>query len=251
MSLELQQAAFAAALVDARAVEELDGIFADSHIALPRLALYRGNIAAAQATALSRAYPVVRALVGDEYFAGLCSTYGRAYPSTSGDLNAFGGQLAAFVGGLESAATVPYLANVAALEWLVHRAYYVADSRALSREHILSLSPEAMLARSFALQTGCSWLSSNFAVATIWQAHQTDHVVALPDHPVRPEVALVIRTGWRVDVLTSSLAETTALGQFGDCGTMQAAIAAGRAVDPSFDFAAALVRWLDAGILLE
>jgi hypothetical protein len=273
--LERQQAEFAAALLDAapdgpalseaapigaavisaavsgeETTPRLDRLLADPASADERLRLYRGGIAASRRRALANAYPVVRALVGEEYFAGLADAYDREYPSASGDLNLFGASLATFVGGIPSAASLPYLADVATLEWAVHRAYFAADATPLPGERLAMLTPEALLARRFALHPACTWMTSAFPVVTIWQAHQPDSVVALPVEMRRAETALVVRPRWQAQVRLASGAEVAVLAALRDGARLETAISAGLASGEAFDFGGALVRWLDAGILV-
>ena len=47
--------------------------------------------------------------------------------SASGGLNELGGHLADFLPAFAPARELPYLADVARLEWLVHKAHYAAD----------------------------------------------------------------------------------------------------------------------------
>jgi len=144
--LEVLQADFAAALLDGDAAPALLPSLHDrGERTLGRLALYRGNVHAAWDKALGNAFPVVRALVGDEFFAALGRAYARAYPSSSGDLNMFGGCFAPFVGSFEHARSLPYLSDVATLEWAVHCAHYAADANALPRERMAAISPHDLL----------------------------------------------------------------------------------------------------------
>ena len=114
--LDRLQADFAAALVEPSAAAALTpALVGHDAGVLGRLALYRGNVSAAWEKALANAYPVVRALVGNEFFGGLARAYGRAHPSVSGDLNHFGARFAEFIDGFEHARSLPYLGDVAAL----------------------------------------------------------------------------------------------------------------------------------------
>ena len=250
--LEHLQADFAAALVEATTASVVAPALVryDTRV-LDRLALYRGNVSAAWEKALGNAYPVVRALVGNEFFGGLARAYGRAHPSVSGDLNRFGARFAEFVDGFEHTRTLPYLGDVAALEWSVHAAHYAADPQALTRERIAALPPDELLMARFALHPACAWLRSPFPVASIWLAHQPQATVALPDSLDRGELALVVRPLWRVEVLTSSPGELAALARLRAGADIEAAITAGLQAEPGFAFPKALVRWLDYGIIVE
>ncbi len=69
---------------DARALALFKG---DCAHAQDGLALYRGNLIATWEKTLSAAYPVLRTLVGEEFFGALTTAYGKQHPSTDGDLH--------------------------------------------------------------------------------------------------------------------------------------------------------------------
>ncbi len=250
--LEQWQADFAAALLDAdRAPALLPRLLTgDTSRLHDRLDLYRRNIAAAREQALANAYPVVRTLVGKEFFVALARAYGRAHPSISGDLNLFGARLPTFVGTFERTQSLPYLTDVAALEWAVHRAQYAVDADPVARGQIAGLSPQGLLAAKFALHPACAWFSSRFPVGSIWLAHQPQTDIALPDTLERGEFALVVRRDWVVSVLVSSAGEVAALAQLRSGASMDAAIDAAQRAEPTFDFAKAIMRWLDHALLV-
>jgi hypothetical protein len=250
--LERVQAAFAAALDDPGAVAAfVPALVTRDLLTAERLALYRGNVVAAWEKALANSYPVVRALVGDEFFAALARAYGRAHPSVSGDLNRFGDYFAKFVAAFEHTQSLPYLGDVAALEWAVHRAHYAADGNKLTRERVAALPPIELLSARFGLDAACACIASRFPVARIWQAHQPRSQVALPESLDSGEFALVVRPCWRVEVLVSSAGEIAALERLCSGADVESAIAAGLGVDAGFDFPRALVRWLDFGMLVD
>jgi hypothetical protein len=252
LPLERLQSDFAAALIDparARVLEPACVGRADR--TLERLALYRANIRITRERALANAYPVVRALVGDEFFARLAGAYVHAHPDASGDLNDVGARLAQFLGAFEPARSLPYLADVAALEWSVHRAARAADATAVARHRIARLPPADLLSMRFGLHPACAWIESEFPVASIWLAHQPGTTVALPAEIARSEVALVVRPRWHAQVLLSSAGEVAALARLQAGADMEHAIGAALRADAGFNFARALVRWLDYAVLVE
>ncbi len=209
--LEYVQADFAAALTGSNASALLPALVAHDARLLDRLALYRCNVNAAWEKALANAYPVVRALVGDEFFGGLARAYGCERPSASGDLNRFGARFAEFIDAFEHTRSLPYLGDVAALEWSVHVAHYAADAVPLARERIGALPPGEFLTARLALHPACAWHRSRFPIASIWLAHQPQALAGLPDSLDRSELALVVRPRWRVEVLLSTSGEVAAL----------------------------------------
>ena len=252
MLLETLQADFSAALFHANPAPLLMSALAgDETRALDSLALYRVNLRAGWERALTSAYPVVRALVGADFFRGLAHAYGRQHPSVSGDLNRFGANFPAFVSAFEHVRSLPYLGDVAELEWSVHVARYAADSRHLARSCVAALSPHDLLAARFTVNPACAWQRSTFPVVSLWRAHQPHSSVALPRALDSGEWALVVRPRWQPEVLVSGAGEIAALTQLRFGRDMEAAIEAAVQAQPEFDFAKALVRWLDRGVLVD
>ncbi|HXH04204.1 MAG TPA: DNA-binding domain-containing protein, partial [Candidatus Competibacteraceae bacterium] len=123
------QSAFAAAVYEGRvpaALAEL--IVGDGLAPAARLGLYRNNTVLNLGDALAAAYPVLQRLLGADCFRALARAYIGAHPSRSGDLHDYGDALADFLAGLPELAALPYLADVARLEWRVHRAYFAAEA---------------------------------------------------------------------------------------------------------------------------
>src|SRR5258708_2567383 len=82
------------------------------------LAAYRRNVFGNWSGALANAYPIVRKIVGGEFFDAMAREYAREHPSTSGDLNEFGARLPGFVAACPHTRDLPYLPDVARMEWL-------------------------------------------------------------------------------------------------------------------------------------
>ena len=95
-----------------------------------RIGIYRRTIATNYRNALGATYPVVRRLVGTPFFDAAVDAYVEAHPSRSGDLNEYGATFGEFLGGYEPASDLPYLPDVARLEWAIDEANRAADSLA-------------------------------------------------------------------------------------------------------------------------
>ncbi len=121
--LDLQRRFRAALLGGAEAAPppEVLGGFVD---AAARLAIYRGNVIGTLTGALRLTYPAIERLVGAEFFDAACASFVVASPPDSPDLYEYGAGFAAFLEGLAPARALPYLADVARLEWAVTRALH-------------------------------------------------------------------------------------------------------------------------------
>ena len=122
--LDLQRA-MRASLVDrddgAIAALLADGVTAD------RLNIYRNTFVTGVTKALRLTYPAVHRLVGAEFFEGAAAIFIAQHPPQAAWLDEYGAEFADFVRDFEPAASLPYLADVARLEWAVSRALHAAD----------------------------------------------------------------------------------------------------------------------------
>ena len=214
-----------------------------------RLAIYRANVAATAVKALVAAYPVVRQVVGEAFFDGLARAYQHVAPSTSGDLFDYGSAFAGFVAEFPHTQSLPYLADLARLEWAVHRAYGAEDAVDWDRQALAQVAPAQQPAIRLKWAAGTAIFDSNFPIVRVWSIHQTDFDGEFTvDWSVR-ECALVTREGFRVLVsaldagdaafTTSSLAGA-ALG-----ASAQAALAA----EPGFDLGRLLGRLMASNVI--
>ena len=213
------------------------------------LALYRGNLAATWDKTLSAAYPVLRQLVGDEFFSALARAYGMANPSGDADLNRFGASFAQFLEQFEHVADYPYLADMARLEWALHRAHFAADASALNAAALGALAPPQLEAARFTLHPACSLLALDWAVVALWQAHQPDSGVDFPASMAVPGFALVTRRYFRAEVAPLGQAAHAALSVLAAGQDFGAALDAAFERDEDVDVAGHLQQWLQLGVL--
>lgn len=240
------QQAFGAALFD----PTRDGALAPALKGDPaRLGIYRGNLKANWVRALSSSYPVLRRLVGDEFFEALARVYGRARPSRDPDLDRFGAGLPDFLDGFAPAADYPYLPDVARLEWLVHDAHYAADADGDSTAALAGLDPDGFEASRALLHPALRLHASSWATAALWRSQQPDGP-ALPDDVGQACRALVLRRGWEVAVEEIGVAEHAALACLLDGGTFGMALDAAFALEGEFDVGGCLRAWLESGAIV-
>lgn len=214
-----------------------------------RLGIYRGNLHANWRRALQASHPVLRELVGAEFFDALAVRYGRARPSQDPDLNRFGAGLAGFLQDFAPAADLPYLPDMARLEWLVHESFYAPDAAGAPAHPATALAgmdPQAFEAARAILHPSLRLHASAWATVPLWRAHQPDGP-AFPDAMAASSHALVWRPAYQVRVDAIGAAEHAALAILADGGTFGAALDAAFALDDGFDVAAQLGRWLGQG----
>ena len=216
-----------------------------------RFALYRGNLGATWDKVLASAYPVVRMLVGEAFFSGLSKAYGSAHPSTSGDLNRFGAHFDTFLRDFPHVADYPYLPDMAALEWALHRAHYAPAAQGVSAQRLAAISPEQMETARMTLHPACRLVSSDWATVALWQAHQPDSGIGFPDDMAVPSHGVVARPAWKTQVVPLSGAGCAALRALGEGRDFGAALDAAFDIDEAFDVAGNLQLWLAHALIVD
>ncbi|WP_165967746.1 HvfC/BufC N-terminal domain-containing protein [Sapientia aquatica] len=245
--LSLLQHDFAAALVNVEMVQPALAMFkGDPALNIERFAQYRGSIISLWQQTLSNAFPVLRQLLGDDFFDNVARVFGEKHPSQSGNLAEFGQQLPRFIEELDSCRPYPYLGDVARLEWLVHQAHYLQHRAPATLADLVNFPPERLADVRITLQPCCSLLTSDWAVADIWHAHQ-DSPVTLPHELSKPSACLVWRadwqTNWHVQVSELTRANYAALSSLASGKNLGHALEAAMELDPEFDVQTALADW--------
>jgi hypothetical protein len=159
-----------------------------------RLAVYRNNVVVSLVAALADTFPVVRELVGEDFFTAMARLYVAEQPPSSPVLARYGDGFADWVAQFEPAAAVPYLGDMARLERARVRAYHAADAPVLGAEAIAArlADPARLPGAQLQLQPSLTVLASPWAIVSMWAAHQGQGRLEDMD-PGQPENALVLR----------------------------------------------------------
>jgi hypothetical protein len=165
---------------------------------------YRGNLH----DALAGGYPVIKKLVGDDFFRFLAFKFIEQYPSKSANLHHYGAELADFVADFRPAQELAYLSDVAALEWACHVAYFAKDAAPLDLCQLAQIPSEKHPYLIFRVHPAARVIRSSYPINAIWQAHQAD---ADDDFHIDLDsglcIALVTRKEDRVEVIELSEVE--------------------------------------------
>ncbi len=174
--------------------------------------VYQANGHALACSALRTAYPVLVQLLGDESFDALARALWHAHPPLRGDAAQWGSTLTDWVRTSDQLACEPYLADVAALEWALHRAASAADGLSDPASFaLLTTHDPADLLLVLAPASAC--LCSAWPVVSIVKAHlhptpDLTQVSQLLRDGIEQE-ALVWRSGLRPLVREAHRGETT------------------------------------------
>lgn len=216
------------------------------------LDIYRNNYRGNLHDTLAGAYPVIEQLVGKDFFRLLTRQFIGQHPSRSGNLHFYGAELAAFIAGFAPAQGLPYLSDVAALEWACHCAYFAADAATLDINRLSQIAPDHYPNLTLFTHTTCHLVRSKYPIAAIWHAHQPG---AASDFHINLDsgacFALVTRNDDTVRVSELTEAEADWLLSIQAGNSLGAATSATLDSYPDFDLRAALLNLASRGVLTD
>lgn len=217
-SLDVLQRAFADEIWQ-QETTNLGSLIADDEIPVQRrLNVYRNNVRANRHSALASTYPVVEKLLGPEYFQYLADAYAKKHPSRSGDVQCFGRKLADFLVDLESVKTLPYLSDVARLEWACSVVSVAVSPISNGLENFETLAPDHIASLRFGARKASRLVRSKYPIFSIWLVNQDTHTgdesVNLDEGAqsvlvVRPNIELEL---WPLDEAESVFADALIAG---------------------------------------
>lgn len=252
-SLRELQRGFAGAVFAADGVDP-DFALAGMMAASDRVAIYRNAIFSNYRKALGATYPVVLRLVGAPFFNAAVDAFVRAHASTCGDLNVYGDVFGEFLASYPYAQDLPYLPDVARLEWAIDEANRAADHAADPQAVLGALSaiaPERLAEIRLRLAPSCRLVSSAFPILRLWQTNQLDFVGdESVDLDAGGDALLVRRDSAGVTLAVLPPAEYAFLSALAGFATLGDALDAAAAVGGEFDFGTTLAtRIADATIV--
>ena len=203
-----------------------------------RFGVHRNNVAASLTGVLADGFPVVRQVVGDEFFRAMAPCYLREQPPTSPVMTEYGETFADWLIAFEPAASLPYLPDLARLERARVRAFHAAEAAELPADALAAAlaDPDALPHRRLALHPSLAVLRSAYGVVSLWHAHQAGDVAAVEAAVAavdldRPEAAVVLRHGDDVWVLPLPDADAAFVDALRTGATLGDALAAAPGAD--------------------
>lgn len=227
-----------------------DAIASDGLPAEARLQIHRNHVRTTLTEALKATFPVVCRLVDDRFFAFAADTYIQGHPPSGPCLFEYGASFPGFLEAFPPCRPLPYLADVARLEWALNTALHAADEppalpaalmqvRAVDRAHLV-----------FRLQPSLQLLASAWPVDRVWAANQPganpEQTIEVGAGAVQLEVR---RQGDSVALRRLAAAPFAFRQALAHRQTLESAASAALASEPNFDLAAALADLLGEGAI--
>lgn len=209
-----------------------------------RLGIYRNTSAGVLVTALQLAFPAVQHVVGPEFFEGAARLFAAEAPPRSAWLDAYGADFPQFLAQLAQAASVPYLPDLARLEWKVNLVLHAADAEPLEIARLATLGEAELEDLRFEPHPAAQLLRCGFPADAIWHAvlERDEGAMAAIDLADGPVWLLVQRTRGDVRAVRLSEPEWRVAASLFSGHSLGAALAAASCAEPHTLLAAHLAR---------
>jgi hypothetical protein len=219
---ELQRAVYRSLVAhddDADAYIRADGVAAAA-----RLCIYRNTFIGTLTNALRLSYPAVHRLVGAGFFETSARTFIEGEPPRGAYLNEYGAAFPDFLARFAAATSVPYLADVARLEWAVNCALHAPDAAPLDVRALSAVAQANHGRIRFVPHPSLSPIQASYPADSIWRAvlERDDTALRAVDLGDAPIWLLIQRLATGIDVrrlnesawrCTSALCAGQALGE--------------------------------------
>lgn len=159
--LDSWQRSFIAAIRESRSIP---GLKEEPIPASVATSIYRNNIFGNMTDSLANIYTSVEKLLGKEFFVQAARTFIDATPVQSGDMNDYGASFADSLEVMPALADLPYIADMARLEWLCHLAYGAPDAKSM----VVMPGPQEIDRHHYVLHPAAHLMQSRYPLKAIW-----------------------------------------------------------------------------------
>lgn len=174
------QSLFRGAMFGVEAPELLEAIAGDGLQPTARLQIYRHHVLTSLTEALKTIFPVVCRLVDVRFFAYAADAYIRQQPPVQPCLFEYGASFPAFLAAFPPCQGLPYLADVAQLEWALNAAYHAPEHVPVTVDTLRSIPAEQLGDVCLQIDPARHLLHSVWPVDAIWRANQDDQAQVPP-----------------------------------------------------------------------
>ena len=170
-------------------------VLTDGLKAAQRVSIYHDTSITTRVNALRLTFPAVCQLVGEEFFEGVVRAYIGLELPRSAWLDEYGAGFVSFIEQFPQAAPVPYLSDVAALEWAVSQALHAPEAPPIDPQQLAAALAAQCDALRLIAHPAIGLVRTNSPADAIWGAvlASDDAALAAIDLSDRPVYLLVER----------------------------------------------------------
>lgn len=219
-----------------------------------RFNVYRNNRAVSLMESLQRSYPAICSLVGDEFFNAAARGFIDQHPPTGPVMAEYGREFGPYLTTLPNTETLPYLEDVATLEWQWLQSYHCENRTALQIKALAGIESSSVLDLRLGCHPALYVLKSRWPVGSIWtlctQNSNSDIQPSDVDMTLS-ETVLITRPSLEVLVNIIPASGALFLDALKQGNTVGDAAASALEADPLFDTGTHLAGLLSLGVFSD
>lgn len=246
---DLQRSFRSALLSEQVAPELLDAIRAGAIAPAARLQIYRNHLFVTLTAALKSTFPAVCRLVDECFFNFAAHEFIVQHPPSAPCLFEYGAEFPAFLATFPPCQGLPYLADVARLEWAINSVQHAPDVPALDPAALRAMAPADTPRLVFTPRPSVAWIESRWPIDAIWRANHgpaaENNIIDLNGGGVRLEI---VRVDEDVLLRPLSFLEFAFRQALANGETLEKAARAALHADPMFDLVLALRALVADGV---
>lgn len=139
-----------------------------------RLDIYRNNVLHSLSSALGDLYPVIKKLIGDDFFKIIAIEFICNQPPNHAALLHYGEEFSEFIKTFEGCDHLHFLPDVATLEFEYNQAYHSDDVEIFDPQQLGAVAPERLGDVTFSCHPSLKLLKSLWPVDDIWHENQKE-----------------------------------------------------------------------------
>lgn len=214
-----------------------------------RFGVYRNNVFASLTGCLAARFPVVARLVGEEFFSAMARVFVERHPPSSPALFEYGDDFPSFLASFPPAKALPYLPDVARLEWHIATSYHAADAQPIDATALAQLGDGAS-GKGLALHPSCAMVLSRYPIVSLWETNVRDEVVRPIDADRGGEAALIVRPRFEVAVMSLDTAGYAFISALVAGHALELCAEIAMELDSDFDLGTALTLLFRSGAVV-
>lgn len=194
----INQATFSAALLDPTAAVPAALRQPNGELADKRFDVYRNNVMTSLIDAMEIGFPVIRTLLGEDYFRALAAEFVRNNPPNSPILAHYGEVLPSFIHHFTPLTNYPYLADIATLEIARRASCNASDMTPRAIEQLGTIEQDELMNVIPLPHPSLRILKSDWPIDEIWSANSDHSNTRQPNMALGQQYVLLVRPALEV-----------------------------------------------------
>lgn len=137
-----------------------------------RMRVYAGGYLARMQEALAEVFESVHQVLGEGVFIEMAEAYAKQCPSHDYNLSFAGRHLPLFLKTWPRTEVLPFLPDLARLEWLICQAFHAYEQPAIDPQKFSAISPDSWEKIKLLFQPSVGLVASPWPIISIWQARK-------------------------------------------------------------------------------